>query len=613
MVSDRSPGGRNARYARFCRSLEKLGAGIGVSAQAELARDYRGSRSDRASRRRCRRLERLRTEIGLAEMRIPPGTVLAAARALTIVLAVAVAVLVPALYLASGPRLAASLALVSPLLLIAAREALLSHPSREAARSADEVLRTSCGTTNLMIMSLRHESSVSRAIAFASGGSGRFARELRRCAWGVIMGTHTSFEEALIDLGERWSRFSEDLKASLNAMVTASSESTEDGRRRALDRANNAMISGARRRIEEYALSLSVPSMLIFGLGILLPLMVGSFMPMLSWNLWSTEEIGASRSMGGVTTDIQTMFVMNFLFPSIAALVAMNAVEGHPMVRSNEKSRGASKGLLKCIMAAIGASIPFAFLSISLLSGTALSVALLFSAIGPAAAMLVLRGSHRALSGKKPEGGLEDALFRTGARMLEGENFESSLRRAFLDSAGQEDPLLRRVSLRSAMLGLEEGLPGDDDSGASNSNAYDGLRIARRAAEKDELAAGMLAMDLAAYLKDLRELKAALLNRLKPTVSMMKTTALLLAPIVLGITYAIYLSLASMTGGHNAGSARGEFFLVLGFFLAEMDAVVVYFVNGIGGGSSDSIAFTLGGYLLASEATFASTALLASM
>jgi hypothetical protein len=610
---DRSPAGRNARYARFCRSLERLGAGVGVSADVELARVHRARRIAGVSTTRPGRLDRLRTDIGLAEMCVQPGTVLAAARALTFLLAIAVAVLVPVLYLASGPRLAVVLSLLSPLLLIAAREALLSYPSRRAARSADEVLRASCGTTNLMIMSLRHEPSVSRAIAFASGGTGRFARELRRCAWGVIMGTYTSFEEALIDLGERWSRFSMDLKASVNAMVTASSEFTEDGKRRALDRANNAMISGARRRIEEYALSLSTPSMLIFGLGILLPLMVGSFMPMLSWNLWSTDEIGVSRSAGGGTSGIQMVFVMNVLFPSIAALVAMNAVEGHPLTKPDEKNAHPFKGSLKCIAASIAASVACTALSIALLSGSALSAALLFAGIAPPAAMLVSRGRHAALSGKKHDGCLEDALFRTGARMLEGENFESSLRRAFEDSAGHDDPLLRRVSFRSALLGLDEGLPGDGDSGASASNAYDGLRIARRAAEKDELAAGMLAMDLAAYLKDLRELKTTLLNRLRPTMSMMKTTALLLAPIVLGITYAIYLSLASMTGDYNTGIAGGEFFLVLGLFLAEMDVVVVYFINGIGGGSCDSMAFTLGCYLLASETAFASTAMLASM
>jgi hypothetical protein len=53
---------------------------------------------------------------------------------------------------------------------------------------------------------------------------------------------------------------------------------------------------------------------------------------------------------------------------------------------------------------------------------------------------------------------------------------------------------------------------------------------------------------------------------------------------------------------------------VLGIFLAEMDAIVVFFVNGISGDdSSGSVAFTLGWYLIASELTFSATAFLASM
>ena len=95
---------------------------------------------------------------------------------------------------------------------------------------------------------------------------------------------------------------------------------------------------------------------------------------------------------------------------------------------------------------------------------------------------------------------------------------------------------------------------------------------------------------------------------------MMKTTALLLAPIVLGVTYAIYLSLASMMGTHGMVDAGRDFFLVLGVFLAEMDAIVVYFIGGIDGTRApNSQTLTLGSYLLASECTYTLTAALASM
>jgi len=93
----------------------------------------------------------------------------------------------------------------------------------------------------------------------------------------------------------------------------------------------------------------------------------------------------------------------------------------------------------------------------------------------------------------------------------------------------------------------------------------------------------------------------------------MKTTALLLAPIVLGVTYAIYLSLASMLGDQGSTANAGLFFIVLGIFLAQMDAVVVYFVWGIEGKKGlNRLASTIGGYVITSEVAYSATALLAS-
>jgi hypothetical protein len=604
-------------FERLCVSLERLGARFGVSAEGERAisgRRIRDGTSAIDALRRSR-LEELRSSLGLSDIRMKPETVLAAGKALSILTLLTSIPLLLFILASVGVAYAALLMLTATVASVLAREILISHPARSAAKAADDVLSDSSETTNLMIMSLRHEHSVSRAIAFASAGEGRFKRELKACAWGVIMGKYASFEEALMTLGQKWSRFSGDLKASLNAMVTASREATEDGRRRALDRANTAMISGAKRRIEEYALSLSMPSMLIFGLGILLPLMVGSFMPMLSWNIWSVEGLNpgqGTRDDGQTNTEM--VFVMNVLFPSIAALVAMNAVSGHPFNTRAGASSLFSKGATICLAVAVASGVVSTVAGAWLFSGSALSFWTLFSFLVPAAAWLMLVGRGTRKGPDRAESGYEDVLFKTGARMLEGENFESSLLRACGDSPGRLSAPIRELSFGVAVVGLENASSGHEGYGFGVMNALSGIRITKQAATKDELAAGILAMDLAAYLKDLRDIEAALKNKLRPTMSMMKTTALVLAPIVLGVTYAIYLSLASMIGGQGRDVGAGVFFLVLGVFLAEMDAIVVYFMLGIEGEKDPgSMAFTLGSYLLVSESAFAVTALVASV
>jgi hypothetical protein len=565
--------------------------------------------------RRRYRLDELRTNLALSDILMKPESVLAASKTLSILLAAASIPLVLFILLFFGVDYAVPAILVAVIVSVLSKEILVSRPARSAVSAADEVLSDSSETTNLMIMSLRHEHSVSRAIAFASSGEGRFKRELKACAWGVIMGKYESFEEALIGLGQKWSRFSGDLKASLNAMVTASREATEDGRRRALDRANNAMVAGAKRRIEEYALSLSMPSMLIFGLGIMLPLMVGSFMPMLSWNIWSIEGLSQGQTTQASTQNTaQMVFMMNILFPSIAALVAMNAVSGHPFNAHAGARKRASRRTPAGFIAAATAGVASAAVGASLLSGTALSLWTLFSFLVPISVWLIAYGRLSRQAPGRLETSYEDVLFKTGARMLEGENFESSLHKACEDASRSSSGSMRELSFCDTIIGLENAPAGQVKHGFGVMNAMQGIRITKQAAAKDELAAGMLAMDLAAYLKDLRDIESALKNRLKPTMSMMKTTALVLAPVVLGVTYAIYLSLASMMGGQGRDAGAGGFFLVLGAFLAQMNAIVVYFMMGIDGEKEiGRMASTLGTYLLISETTFAATASVASM
>ena len=492
------------------------------------------------------------------------------------------------------------------------RELTLGYPASAAKRRAEQVLKDSTRATNLMIMSLGHEPSISKAITFAARDDGPFSDELRRCIWSVVMGRCESFEEALHVLGSRWSRFGGELKATLNSMVTASCESTDSGRRRALDRANNAMITGAKRRIEEYALSLSTPSMVLFGLGILLPLMVGSFLPMLSWNLWSLEGIdGGGTEDPGDDGIVQTVFLMNILFPAMAYIVASNAVSHHPL--ETKGPSGVDRTRPAFIMAAALAACGSSFAAWTTLDGFPRSACLLLGIAVPFSALLVYLGiaAGAGKSIEAPE--TEDALFGTGARMLEGENFEAALDRAASDLDEGSAKTTRSLSFRSNIIGQDLGSAiADESARTGQSNALEALKVVQEAAAKNESDAGLLAMDLAAYLKDLHDLEHTLKGRLRPTISMMRMTAYALGPIVMGVTYAIYVSMGSIAGDRG-GLDPSMFMLVLGAFLAETGAIVSYFVWGIEGrGASADLMFSVGTCVISSEAIFTATAFLAS-
>ncbi len=561
------------------------------------------------ARARGRARQNLESDIELSGIDLDADSIAGAANGAAI-LAVSVLAAIAALaWLSGASRVVLPAALGSLALGFIVRAAVLWHPSSAARKRAEQVLKDSTRATNLMIMSLGHEPSISKAIAFAARAEGPFSEELRRCVWSVVMGRCESFEEALHDLGGRWARFGGELKSTLNSMVTASCEATDDGRRRALDRANNSMISGAKRRIEEYALSLSLPSTVMFGLGILLPLMVGSFLPMLSWDMWSLEGIEGGTLKGGGGGLLQTVFLMNVLFPVMAFLVASNAVSRHPLETRGHESPPQRPWTLSLLAAtSTGAGALAAW---TMLDGLARSAGILLSFAAPFSAVLVFSG----LAGgslRREAHEIGDALFVTGARMLEGENFEAAIDRAASDLNDKSATIVRSLSFRSNIVGQDLESAIEALGPQSRSNALEALKVVQEAAAKDESDAGLLAMDLAAYLKDLQDLEDTLKGRLKPTISMMKMTAYALGPVVMGVTYAIYVSMGSMMAGGQGGLDPSLFALVLGAFLGETAVIVSYFVWGIEGKPvrSDPM-FSIGTCLLTSELVFVGTAFLA--
>lgn len=555
-----------------------------------------------------RRVDELRESMQAASMRgLSPEEVASAANRLLLTIA-PLAALAALAFLLSEPRHALVAACLAVLVPCMAREAVLSYPRAVASRRASEVLRDSTEGMNLMIMSLRHEQSVPDAMVLAGERPSEFGAELRRALWSVIVGVHSSFEDALCAIGDRWASHSGELKSAVHAVITASCEATEEGRRRALERANRALVSGARRRIEDYVLALSLPAMILFAIGILLPLMVGSFLPMLSWSVWSADGVLAAD--GQVDSDgaiLRTILLMNLLFPGIALLVVLDTRSRHPLPRDDQTTRPtrwASRALAALSLSAIGGMA-----ALSSFDGLERAVALTLSATVPMSVVLVSARPRAPPGGHDGGDDLGDLLFRTGARMVEGENLDSALASV---GAGASASAVAVVAGAVGRHDEADTLPGGDRGMRGPEAAMlEGFRVLKAASERDEESAGLLAMDLAGYLRGMTELEETLRRRLKPTISMMRLTTVVLAPLMMGVTYAIYGSLAAIGGAGSLSPC--SFFLVLGVFLAETNAVVCYFVWVTDrSGDRRDLAFYVGACMLVSELLYSATAMAAS-
>ena len=131
-----------------------------------------------------------------------------------------------------------------------------------------------------LILSMKLTPNLEKALEFAGeNGEGRLAEEFRKVIWDVRMGLYTTTEEAVDKLAYRWGKFIMEIKHALMQIRGAILEPDDARRQMRLDQALSEVVEGVRRRMEEAAGKLYMPSVQLFYLGVFLPLLLFIIMP----------------------------------------------------------------------------------------------------------------------------------------------------------------------------------------------------------------------------------------------------------------------------------------------------------------------------------------------
>jgi len=133
---------------------------------------------------------------------------------------------------------------------------------------------------NYIIMQMRLQPNLERAVEFASEhGQGKIAAALKEVLWKNRVGIYDSIEEGLDDLAYKWGPYSEEFKHALT-MIRASVLIPDDTERELLfDNTVDEILDSTKNKMELYARSMKQPSMYLFYIAILLPLMIIIMLP----------------------------------------------------------------------------------------------------------------------------------------------------------------------------------------------------------------------------------------------------------------------------------------------------------------------------------------------
>lgn len=467
--------------------------------------------------------------------------------------------------------------------------------SNAAKRMKLECLGRAPELISYMAMSIRLSPSLTRAITFAAKNmDDPISSGLKRILWNVYTRKHHSVEESFNATATEWGKWNGDLKRALFAIRSSSLETTEEGLERSLDKATDIVISGTKKKMEEFASSLSTPTTILFALGILLPMILGAMLPMISLgNLdlsYQASGLGQTEPSGGIQP-ILIVVVMDVVFPLAALSYAMSILAKRPRIGSSVRIEDGSRGRRRALVLSLALGLALATIGILTFDGSG-SYVLLLSVALPTSVYLISTTHKRRKDRQeifRMEREFPDALFQLGTRIAEG----SPPERAILETAkSMKDAKIAEffhkayyrtivfgLTLENALFG-DRGLLKDFPSRTMEATMKSFVEVAK----KDSVSAGQMIIKTSEYLKDLQGLEEDTKRELRSSVESMKMTSLFFAPIVMGVTFSLYTLLVdtfSQVGSAGNMMSPSVFLVVLGVYLLLMAAIAMFFVSTI--------------------------------
>jgi len=467
-----------------------------------------------------------------------------------------------ALLLGPDGPLALLPALIAPLV---AASLLVNAPEAFARAEERRILRESPAVIGMMTMSMQLQPSLERAaLAASKDRDGVLAERLREALWASLTRARSSVEGAVMDMTSALSALNDPLRQSFHLVAAATRERSREGMDRLLDKANAIALAGVRDAVDRYVSALSTPTMVLFSLGTLLPIMLFTLLPLLSMG----ASLGTAAEPVGPGAELGPLLLV--VFPMASFLYARSVLQRNPLAAPDEASL-AWRPDLAPFLAGWAAAVAAAFL---LDLGSAQSYLQAAAVVVPPCAYLArsLRGDHAAASRRSKESKeAVNALFQVGNMMSAGAGMEEALRATARARPGTVFAETMRRSLhRAALSGEGMGAVLTEDGSLRRAaplveTAY--VTVAE-CSTRDPRYAGQVALNLAQLLADLDACQAKIGEKLKGVVDMMRSTALLFGPVVLGVTS----SLLALTGGRT-----DDIVLLTGVYLAELSLVVSYF------------------------------------
>lgn len=521
---------------------------------------------------------------------------------------------------------------------------LYNYPGMLGKRLRVRTLGRAPEAIHYMAMSLRLNPSLPQAVEMAAKNTeGPLGEAFQKMLWDVSQRQSATVEDAFQGFAMEWGHWNEEFMRALYALRLSVMEDTKEGRVRSLEKAQEIILSGTRRRVEDFASRLGGPTTILFGLGILLPLVVGAMLPMVFLANLGTAFGGAAAPAAGAGAAASTtstassssgpqwvtlagfVLAMDIALPLVALVYSIQIVSKRPgtttpPIPARKQGRlTPARAALIGVVAGVGAgslAVP-AYLgdfgatfqlvwSVLLVLGVGVGVSV-------AAQLWFSPLERRRKAFQKMEAEFPDVLFQIASRMSEGAPLVQAIQ---ITAESMEDTETARFLsrflhvVRVSGMTPEQALFGEGATlGLLHEIPSRQVRVAFRALldadQKGPESVVQTILPMAEHLKEMQATDDRIRAQLQGTVQMMNGTAFFFAPMTMGMTGALYLLLAGVLTTGALPVAPFVFFLVMGVYLLEIGFIALNFAVGIEHGGDRTLFWsTLGNFLWLSSVLF---------
>ena len=449
----------------------------------------------------------------------------------------------------------------------------------------------------------------SLAIAVESGNS-EIILDLKHILWDIWSGKSKNLESELKKLADKWGKFSKGFQRSIYLILGSFHESNLKKKHESLDKSVKSILDDISEKMKDYANSLHTPTLILFSLGIIVPLMIISVFPIVSF-------FGMSINPESITLFIFTSLVASYLYSLIILKKrpASFSVQGISSKIPDGYLRYKSKLFpVKPIITIIlfSLSIPTFFYLLTfqgvVLSGIVKKFSETFNtfsliwALGISLTIYFYSKSiykkQKRDNIKKLENEFLDSLYHIQNRLSDGKPIETCIEYVSEIMHGSEiQKLYTKISnkINRRSISVEKAISEEKiESGMINSS----FKMILTSLKNGSKAAAKTSSIISKYLQNIKDVNKSLTTMLDKNLAMMKTTAMFFAPIVCGIIIVLFqmitITVATQTVGQYSTTFQSSIetpilTLIIGLYLLGLNYVLIRYISRIQHGSDNII------------------------